>query len=236
MADIRSLMMKRRQIYYTIVLISLICIINSVDGSGTESTPLAKEFILLDQYGRRYEINYPQEKVCVLVFADKWGCTQVEGWVRPLYEHYEDTIDILGVAQLENVPGWLRSTIVRIFKNNIEFSVMMDWTGQVSRAYEYSGGKAYVVIICRQGIIRHRVKGKASEELIEKCAEVIQALKTGTPGSVSPDNPAVEKTQSDTCQQGPQYALRQGDKRKKDHYTKTNPNNADSVGPRISKN
>ena len=90
MADIRCIMMKRRQIYQTIGLIFLIHIIPSFDISGAESNPVAREFSLLDQYGKCYEITYPQEKVCVLVFADKWGCTMVEGWVRPLYKHYKD--------------------------------------------------------------------------------------------------------------------------------------------------
>ena len=55
------------------------------------------------------------------------------------------------VAQLDNVPGWLRTTLARIFKYTIKFSGMMDWTGDVFRAYEYTSGKANVVIISRQG-------------------------------------------------------------------------------------
>ena len=147
-----------------------------VGKAAREVSVLADEFSLSDQYGQSHRISYPQEKICVLVFADKWGCAQVEGWVRPLYETYEDTILIHGVAQLDGVPGWLRSTLVRIFRNSIRFSVMMDWTGDICRVYGYPGGKAFVVIVDRQGNIRHRVNGRASQELLEECCAIIDGL------------------------------------------------------------
>ena len=161
-------------------MIALLCFFSniwpSVGHPAKEVSPVAAEFSLKDQYGKSYQIAYPQEKICVLVFADKWGSTQVEGWVRPLYETYQDAILIHGVAQLKGVPRWLRSTLVRIFKSTIKFSVMMDWTGEVSRDYEYPGGKALVVIVDRQGNIQHRVKGKASKVLIEACNDIIDDL------------------------------------------------------------
>jgi hypothetical protein len=172
-----------RPLFGCILLFFFVCLI---DVSATESAPMALEFRLFDQYGKSYEIIYPRDKTCVLVFADKWGCTQVEGWVRPLYERYQDTIAILGVAQLDGVPKWLRSTLVRIFKRSIKFSVMMDWTGEVCMGYAYPGGNAYVVIVNPQGAILHQVQGKASQKLLEECWRVIDASKTDFPAPVSP--------------------------------------------------
>jgi hypothetical protein len=229
--DIRYLTMKQKQIRHAIGMIFLIHIICSAYCSAAESTPVAREFILLDQYGKHYEITYPQEKVCVLVFADKWGCTQVEGWVRPLYDQYEETIAILGVAQLDGVPSWLRSTLVRIFKKSIKFSVMMDWTGDVCRAYEYTGRKANVVIISRQGAIQHRVKGRASQELIEECCQVIDGLKPVMAPVVSPKDPTVDKNQSDAGQESSDYTPCQGNESKKYHNTEANLNDAHTAGP-----
>jgi hypothetical protein len=54
---------------------------------------------------------------------------------------------------------------------------MMDWTGDVCRAYGYPGGKAFVVIVDREGNIRYTVNGKASKELIEECYKIINLLK-----------------------------------------------------------
>ena len=163
--------------------------------AADKDVPMAAEFSLLDQYGKSYRITYPQEKVCVFVFADKWGCTQVEGWVRPIYERYKDTIMILGVAQLANVPSWLQPTLLGIFKRSIKYPVMMDWTGNVSRKYGYPGGKAFVVIVDREGVIRKRVKGKASTDHIEKSCNIINKLRLGDSVMVQPENPSVKQTQ-----------------------------------------
>ena len=169
--------MRKKHILFTIALLSLFTGIWSATGQAVnEVSPVATGFSLMDQYGKSYQIAYPNEKICVLVFADKWGSTQVEGWVRPLYETYQDAILIHGVAQLEGVPRWLRSTLVGIFKRMIKFSVMMDWTGEVSRDYEYPGGNAFVVIVDKQGNIRHRVKGKASKVFIDECNAIIDDL------------------------------------------------------------
>lgn len=169
--------MKQNHIFF---IIAFLCLFNGIwPAPGQEVKevfPVAAEFSLMDQYGKSYQIAYPQEKICVLVFADKWGSTQVEGWVQTLYEKYQDAILIHGVAQLEGVPRWLRSTLVRIFKSTIKFSVMMDWTGEVSRDYEYPGGKAFVVIVDKQGNIRHRVNGKASKVVIDECNAIIDDL------------------------------------------------------------
>ncbi|MDY7038218.1 MAG: hypothetical protein SV375_18910 [Thermodesulfobacteriota bacterium] len=138
---------------------------------------LACEFKLNDQYGKTYNIKYPQEKICVLVFADRASVSQVEKWVRALYESYQDKIFIYGVAQLKGVPRWLQSTIRGIFKKFVKFSVMMDWSGEVCRAYGYKGGKAYVVIVNRNGVIQHTFNGRASEDLIQECRRIIDHLK-----------------------------------------------------------
>jgi hypothetical protein len=188
--------MKHNQISHLVCVFFLIIgLWLALPAAADKAVPMAAEFSLLDQYGKSYCISYPQEKVCVFVFADKWGCTQVEGWVRPIYERYKDTIMILGVAQLANVPSWLQPTLLGIFKRSIKYSVMMDWTGDVSRKYGYPGVKAFVVIVDREGVIQTRVKGKASTDLIEKCCNIINELRLGDSVTAQPENRSVKQTQ-----------------------------------------
>ena len=177
------------------VILMIIGLWPALPADADKAAPVAAEFSLLDQYGKRYRITHPQKKVCVFVFADKWGCTQVEGWVSPIYERYKDTIMILGVAQLANVPSWLRPTLLKIFKRSIKYSVMMDWTGDVSRKYGYPGGKAFVVIVDREGVIRKRLKGKASSVLIEECCNIINELGSFDSVTAKPKNPSVKQAQ-----------------------------------------
>ena len=84
---------------------------------------------------------------------------------------------------------------VGIFKRSIKYSVIMDWTGDVSRRYGYPGGKAFVVIVDRDGVIRKREKGKASKDVIEKCCQIINGLGIFDPVMVQPENPTVKQTQ-----------------------------------------
>ena len=170
--------MKQRHIIFIMTGILLFAGSWGAHGNvAVDKSSLAGEFSLYDQFGKLFRITYPQQKIRVLIFADRKGVNQVEDWVRSFYETYQDAIDINGVAKLEGVPKWLRFTLKRIFKSAIKYSVMMDWTGDVCRLYGYPGGKAFVVIVDRKGNIRHTVNGKASEALFEECRVIVDELK-----------------------------------------------------------
>ena len=162
---------------------------------------LATTFTLADQYGKRHRLEYPQEKICVLVFADKWGSTQVESWVRPLYERYKDTIMILGVAQLANVPGKIQPLLINLFKSKIKFPVLLDWTGEVARQYGYPGGQALVVVIDPRGMRLHQATGKATPALLQPLCAVIDELKAAGPPPPAPAHAAVQQAQGQARQQ-----------------------------------
>lgn len=123
----------------------------------------ASEFALKDQYNRSYNVRFPRDKVLILVFGDRKGSSQIESWVRPLYEKYADTVDIYGVAELSAVPSLMQGVVRQIFKSQIRFSVMLDWSGKVSKSYNYQSGKANVVLISKKGEILFRQTGAATE-------------------------------------------------------------------------
>jgi len=133
----------------------------------------ASTFTLSDQYGTRYQLEYPRDKITILVFADQRGSTQVDGWVRPLYERYKSSVSIHGVAQLSLVPRFLQPTLRAFFRRTIKFPVMLDWTGEVSRLYGYRGKQALVVVIDSQGTIFFSLKGKAKPDLLKQCYEQV---------------------------------------------------------------
>jgi hypothetical protein len=134
------------------------------------------EFTLDDQYGKNYVIQFPLEKPLVLVFADKQGSGQIEGWVRPLYERYLDKVDIWGVAKLDTVPEAVRGMVVGLFKMRVKYSVMLDWEGTVSNAYGYPGEDALLVVLGPTGAILRRSLGRADEPGLEKCHEFLDPL------------------------------------------------------------
>lgn len=138
----------------------------------------ASGFELKDQYEQRLTYKFPRSKISVLTFGDRKGSEQIEGWVRPLYERYKDRIDQHGVAVLSAVPSLMRGIVRRIFRKQVKYPVLLDWKGDVSRAYAYQSGKANVLVIDREGQIVMRATGPAGRQQLERVfAQVDQLLK-----------------------------------------------------------
>jgi hypothetical protein len=128
----------------------------------------ASEFQLKDQYNKTFALNFPKDKATVLIFGDREGAKQIESWVRPLVEKYADKIDIQGVAELSAVPEIAQGVVRRIMKNQVKYSVMLDWSGAVSKSYGYQKGKANLFVIDKRGNIVAEVAGAASAAELEK--------------------------------------------------------------------
>ncbi len=136
----------------------------------------ATSFELKDQYDKKLAYAFPRQKVSVLVFGDRKGSEQIESWVRPLYDRYKDRIDQNGVAVLNSVPALMRGIVRQIFKSQVKYPVLLDWTGSVSRAYEYQSGKANLIVIDRSGQIVYCAYGAASEPELARIYTQIDKL------------------------------------------------------------
>lgn len=122
----------------------------------------ASDFELKDQYDKSSSYRFPKQKITVLTFGDRKGSEQIEGWVRPLWDRYQTKIDQQGVAVLNSVPFFARGVVRGVFKSKVKYSVLLDWTGKVSKAYGYSGGKANLYVIDRNGHIVMKITGAAT--------------------------------------------------------------------------
>ena len=122
---------------------------------------MASDFALRDQYNQLSNYRFPAERVTVLIFGDRKGSEQIEGWVRPLWDRYQARIDQRGVAVLSSVPAMVRGLVRTIFRSQVKYSVLLDWKGEVSQAYGYQNGRANLVLIDRQGRIVLRLHGAA---------------------------------------------------------------------------
>jgi hypothetical protein len=60
-------------------------------------------------------------------FTDYTGSGQFEDWIRPLYDRYQKTIGIYGVADLSAVPGFMRGLVYRAFRTQLQYPIMFDW-------------------------------------------------------------------------------------------------------------
>ena len=124
----------------------------------------AMDFELRDQYGKPLAYRFPKERVSVLVFGDRKGSEQVEGWVRPVFERYEGRVDLHGVAVLNSIPSLFRGYARRQFKKQIKYSVLLDFEGDVSKGYGYERDRANVYVIARDGTVVYKATGAATPD------------------------------------------------------------------------
>ena len=145
--------------------------------AGGGAPDRAMDFELRDQFGKALAYRFPKERVSVLVFGDRKGSEQVEGWVRPVYERYTDRIDLHGVAVLTSVPSLFHGYARRQFRKNVKYPVLLDFKGDVTKGYGYEGDKANVFVIARDGAVAHRAAGAATPDGLNRLyAEVDRLL------------------------------------------------------------
>ncbi|MEJ7618365.1 MAG: redoxin domain-containing protein [Pyrinomonadaceae bacterium] len=128
-----------------------------------DSSHVATDFALKDQYDKLQVYQFPRSRVTVLAFGDRKGSEQIESRVRPLYERYKERVDIHGVAVLSAVPTVARGVVRRIMKHQVKQPVMLDWSGSVAKKYDYTSGAASIVVIDRNGRILLRTAGAAND-------------------------------------------------------------------------
>ena len=136
----------------------------------------AENFTLEDQFGNEIAVKFPSNRPVVLVFGDREGSAQVEGWVRPIYTKFTDKLYIFGIAELSAVPWAAKPVVRRIIKSKSKNPIMLDWTGKVSKSYGCEKGKANVFVISKNGEVTAVKRGAASASELSDLYREINAL------------------------------------------------------------
>jgi hypothetical protein len=131
------------------------------------------EFKLSDQDGRERVVAYPRRSVSVFVVADQKGSSEIAGWIAPLYARYGERIDIAGIAALPGIPPMFHALFRREFKKRLTYPVMLDWTGDVAKAFGYEQKQAQLFVIGTDGRIALSKVGPANSNAL---AEVYRAV------------------------------------------------------------
>ncbi len=133
----------------------------------------AHQFTLSDQDAREHVIRYPRDRTTVFVVADQKGAGQIESWIAPLFARYQRRIEIFGVADLPGIPPAFRGLFRREFKKRLTYPVMLDWNGEVARAFGYEKQQAHLFVVTTDGRIILSKTGPASALAL---ADVYQAV------------------------------------------------------------
>ena len=141
----------------------LLAAAGATEAAPTNSAPVVAAFELRDQYDTLHQISFPATNVTVLTVADRKGSEQISGWIAPLKQRYAERITIMGIADMSQVPGLLRSMVKHRFGKRYTYPVMLDWEGLVARGFHYQKDKANLFVIDREGCMTDHFTGATNE-------------------------------------------------------------------------
>jgi hypothetical protein len=139
-------------------------------------TPTIKRvgaFELKDQYDTVCSMSFPKTNLTILTIADQKGSDQVQGWVKPLKERYNQRIDISGIADMGAVPALLRGLVQSKFKKTCTYPVMLDWSGLVAKSFGYEKNQVSLLVINRDGTVLKQWSGEMDDRSLESAFETI---------------------------------------------------------------
>lgn len=129
----------------------------------TSAQSRISNFGLMNQSDQYTEVNFPSDRPVVLIFGDRKGAEQIGGWSEPLYKGYGDKVYIFGIASLGGVPSYARGLVRRLIKRQTTYPVLLDWGGKVADGLGYEAGKAFVVVVSKDGTVQTKRSGPATE-------------------------------------------------------------------------
>jgi len=97
-------------------------------------------------------------------------------WKKAIRTKYGDSVAVQGLADVSSVPFFLKGMIRNDFKKDAE-NILLDWKGEVFKAYVMTKGVSNVILIDRDGLIRHRSSGSASPEGVQELFKQVDTLK-----------------------------------------------------------
>ena len=139
-------------------------------------------FELPDQFGTNHLVTFPQAKPMVLIVADRSGSEQIAAWVTALKAHYAGRIELVGVADVGAVPGFLQSTIRKKFRNKYTHPILLDWSGKFPATLHCESEIANVFLLDPTGRVLATEHGECSEAALRRLMQATDLCLAQKPG------------------------------------------------------
>jgi peroxiredoxin len=164
-----------RQLFLIVLAVMLPVIAPASEERSALTNTKAPEFSLQDQYEKTVSLRQFAGRIVVLIASDKEGSSQNSAWTKAIQDKYADQLIVQGIADVSSVPFFLKGKIRNDFKKDGE-SILMDWKGEVFKAYGLTKGASNVILVDKDGMIRHRASGGASSEAVQELSNKVDIL------------------------------------------------------------
>ena len=138
------------------------------------------DFSIEDQFEREWKAKSFKGTTVVFVLSDRSGYEYSDNWTKVLVPRFKDAaVRFVPVADVQEVPGFLKGFIRGQFKDKFSYSVLMDWEGVLIKGLKMTGGYPNLVVVNRKGVVEHVTYGKGSGTQVEAFATKLQRVIDG---------------------------------------------------------
>lgn len=140
---------------------------------------------LRDQFDVPRTIAFPASNVTFLTIADKPGSQQIPGWVTAIKQRFGDRVGIEGIADVSSVPRPLRGMVRKGFQRDLAHPILLDWSGEVVKAFAFEPGQANLFVLDRDGKILKRAAGAATADGVAEICTALESALAVVPSPVA---------------------------------------------------
>ncbi|MGE3309601.1 MAG: hypothetical protein AB7O66_06490 [Limisphaerales bacterium] len=116
-------------------------------------------FHLTDQFGAEHRMEFPRSRPLLLLVGDRKGSEEIDPWIEPLKARWGNVCDIVGVADVDGVPRFLRGRITEAIRESRAKPLLLDFEGKVTRRLPCEKKTANVFAIDPTGLMTAHVSG-----------------------------------------------------------------------------
>ena len=140
----------------------------------------APPFKLADQFGKTWDSSELKGDAVVVVAANADSGRDMGPWVDKLKENYGDTIKLIGLMDQHGLPGFVRGIARYRIRKETKDPLLIDFKGDVAKAYTVTDKHPVVVVIDKEGVVRSVEATKYTDKAYQATTAAIDtALKTG---------------------------------------------------------
>ncbi|HVZ40198.1 MAG TPA: hypothetical protein VHI13_13045 [Candidatus Kapabacteria bacterium] len=135
------------------------------------------EFVIDDQFEHPWNASMFRGGVTVYVLSDRSGYEYSGNWTTPLLARFRNSpVRFVPVADVQSVPGFLKGLIRGRFRDEFNYSVLMDWDGVLIKAFNMQEDVTNLVIANKSGIVEHVAFGTGTSAQVESFAKRLEVI------------------------------------------------------------
>lgn len=152
----------------------------SLEAAGSMRCP---DLDLQDQAGVPHSVRFPRNRPLFIVAAARSGTGKIASWVKPVTEVFGERVEILGLADVRNIPSVFHGAVRMMIKDGTQWPVLLDWGATVVPNLCSPDFSIEVFVVDEKGNVRLCLAGAPSSEDLPKVIAELNGILSKTKGN-----------------------------------------------------